>query len=187
MDRRELLKLITLATGSTLIGGQFIFSACSRDETAESTSIFSRDHIRLLDEIAETIMPRTHTPGAKDAEVAEFMARTVDNCYFEPDQNTFKAGLRDIEDRSAARYNRNFAELTADQKTEMLQGLDQEARQYQRTDGGTAHYFTMIKQLAIMGFFTSETGQTEVLRHVPIPGRYDGCYPYNEGDTAWAI
>lgn len=212
MDRRELLKLITLATGSALIGGELLFTACSRDDLPGTDSLFSGDDLRLLDEIAETILPRTHTPGASDADVASFMAKIVDNCYFEPEQQAFMDGLARIREESMTRYNRKFGLLTPDQKTEILQYLDREALEFRRPGffdeiqqgeqvsppdmearesarsvRADAHFFTMMKQLAILGYFTSETVQTGVLRHVPIPGRYDGCIPYEEGDTAWAI
>jgi len=186
MDRREVIKLITIATGAALVGGELIFTGCTPDRASAET-LFSRKDIALLDDIAETIMPRTHTPGAKDAGVAEFMAGTVDRCYFEPDQTTFMEGLKSIEELSRSRYRKRFGQLSAEQRTELLQELDHEARQYRRPEGGTHHYFTLMKQLAIYGYFTSEIVQKQVLRHVPIPGSYDGCMPYNEGDPAWAI
>ncbi|MGH2553929.1 MAG: gluconate 2-dehydrogenase subunit 3 family protein [Chitinophagaceae bacterium] len=48
------------------------------------------------------------------------------------------------------------------------------------------HYFTMMKHLTLWGYFTSETGCREALRYNPVPGRYEGCVPYNKGDRAWA-
>jgi len=49
-----------------------------------------------------------------------------------------------------------------------------------------AHYFTMMKQLTLLGYFTSKPGATEALRYVPVPGRYEGCIPYTKGEKAWA-
>ena len=48
------------------------------------------------------------------------------------------------------------------------------------------HYFTMMKELTLTGFFTSEVGATKALRYVAIPGRFEGCVPYKKGDKAWA-
>ncbi|MCK5281119.1 MAG: gluconate 2-dehydrogenase subunit 3 family protein, partial [Cyclobacteriaceae bacterium] len=48
------------------------------------------------------------------------------------------------------------------------------------------HYYTMMKQLTIWGYLSSETVGTKVLRHLPIPGRYDGCLPYEKGEKAWS-
>jgi hypothetical protein len=63
----------------------------------------------------------------------------------------------------------------------MLNELDALAKSY--NDG--VHYFSMLKQQVLFCFFTSQTGATKVLRHVSIPGRYDGDFPYKKGDKAW--
>ena len=49
-----------------------------------------------------------------------------------------------------------------------------------------SHYYTLMKQLTLWGFFSSKTGMTETLRHLPVPGRYDGNHPYTKGEKAWA-
>jgi hypothetical protein len=43
-----------------------------------------------------------------------------------------------------------------------------------------------MKQLTMLGYFTSEVGSTQALRYVPVPGKYEGCIPYKKGDRAWA-
>lgn len=180
MDRRELLKLIALSTGAAFIGSATLFTACSR-EAYTRIGRFSADDVALLDEIAETILPRTTTPGAKDAGVGPFMALMVENSYFQHDQEVFKAGLGTLRD------THRFAELDAAARTSMLNELDEEARRFVRFGAQPAHYFTMMKQLAMLGFFTSEVGMTQVLRYLPVPGRYDGNFPYKPGDRAWAL
>ncbi len=74
--------------------------------------------------------------------------------------------------------------LTPAERTAYINQLDQDARA--TVLNGGMHYFTMIKQLTLFGFFTSEVGGTQVLRHVPIPGGYDGALAYKPGDRAWA-
>ncbi len=49
-----------------------------------------------------------------------------------------------------------------------------------------AHYFRMMKELALLGFFTSKIGCTQALRYVEAPGRFDPCLPYTPGEPAWA-
>ena len=51
---------------------------------------------------------------------------------------------------------------------------------------GPAHYFRMMKELALLGFFTSEIGCTKALRYIEAPGRYDPCAPLAPGDRSWA-
>lgn len=48
------------------------------------------------------------------------------------------------------------------------------------------HYFRMMKELAMLGFFTSEVGYTKAMRYVESPGRFDPCVPYKAGEPSWA-
>jgi hypothetical protein len=165
-----------------MIGGTAVLTGCAT--STPTLAHFSAENIALLDEVAETILPRTETPGAKDAQVGQFMSGYVTDCYTIEEQATFHKGLMSLEDTCKQSYNRSFAALERAERESFVNQLDQEART-QVASGGT-HYFTMIKQLTLFGFFTSEVGGTQVLRHLPIPGRYDGCAPYKPGDRAWA-
>ncbi|MEN5291205.1 MULTISPECIES: gluconate 2-dehydrogenase subunit 3 family protein [Stenotrophomonas] len=188
MDRRELLKMIVAATGAAMVGLPAL--AQGQAQAAATKIHFSDADVGTLDEIAETILPRTKTPGAKDAGTGAFMATFVSDCYTARQQATFRAGLADIDKRAGGR----FVSLAPQARTELLRVLDAEARKHvvEVTETGTAeageampHYFTMIKQLAIFGFFTSKVGATEVLRYVAVPGRYDGDLAYVPGTPAW--
>jgi flagellum-specific peptidoglycan hydrolase FlgJ len=184
MERRELLKMIAAATGAAMIGGTALLSGCAT-QTA-NTRQFSAADIALLDEVAETMLPRTDTPGAKDAKVGEFIATFVSDCYTEQEQAIFHAGLQTLESLSRASHQRSFAELNQAEREAFVNKLDAEARAA-AAQGGAPHYFTMIKQLTLFGFFTSEPGATQVLRHIAIPGRYEGCAPYTPGERGWAF
>lgn len=189
MDRRELLKMICAATGAAMIGLPAL--ASGKMPAGAASAGFSEAEIATLDEIAETILPRTRTPGAKDAATGAFMARFVTDCYTARQQATFRAGLADIDKRAGGR----FVSLTPQARSELLRTLDAEARKrvVEVSETGTAeaakampHPFTMIKQLAIFGFFTSKQGANEVLKYVAVPGRYDGDMAYVPGTPAWA-
>ena len=189
MERRELLKMIAAATGAAMIGLPAFGSAQAPVKGGKNP--FSAADVGLLDEIAETILPRTKTPGAKDAGVGAFMAQFVTDCYTAKEQATFRVGLADIDKRAGGR----FVSLAPQARTELLRTLDAEARKQKAgvTDTGEAevagvmpHYFTMIKQLTIFSFFTSKVAATEVLQYVAVPGRYDGDVTYKPGTPAWA-
>ena len=186
MERRELLKMIAVLTGGTVIGGELLLSGCKSG--SGSTLSFSEADIAFLDEIAETIIPKTNTPGAKDAAVGKFMTVMVNDCYEPKDQQIFHDGLTKIEDASQKKYSTSFIKLDDAKKKELLTGLDKEAKDYQKSkkESDPQHYFTMMKQLTLFGFFTSKPGATEALRYVAIPGRYEGSVPYHKGDKAWA-
>ncbi|WP_369937320.1 gluconate 2-dehydrogenase subunit 3 family protein [Xanthomonas tesorieronis] len=189
MERRDLLKMILAATGAAMVGLPAL--GHGQAPAGGAKNAFSAAEVGTLDEIAETILPRTKTPGAKDAGVGLFMAQFVTDCYTARQQATFRAGLVEIDKRAGGR----FVSLTPQARTELLRALDAEARKHavRTTDTGTAetadampHYFTMIKQLSIFSFFSSKVAATEVLRYVAVPGRYDGDMAYAPGTPAWA-
>ena len=74
------------------------------------------------------------------------------------------------------------------QRTALLRDLDAEQKEYmaKKEPEAPSHYFRMMKELTMLGFFTSEVGATQALRYVETPGRYDGCADYKKGDRAWA-
>lgn len=150
--------------------------------------LFDQDQLSLLDEVAETILPETSTPGAKAAGVGAFMTVMVKDCYTPEDQKVFIKGLADLDKRFDKTYGKSFMESGPKERTGFLRVLDKEQKEFasNKKPDEPNHYFSMIKQLTLLGFFTSQVGATQALRYLPIPGRYDGCTPYKKGDRAWA-
>ena len=167
----------------------FFFSGCKT--TGKKEGLFTAGDIALLDEVGETILPASpSSPGAKEAKIGDFMKVIVTDCYDENEQKIFTEGIQKLNETSGKRYGKDFLNLTAEQKHDLLVALDSEAAEYQKAASGKnspAHYFTMMKQLTLWGYFTSEPGATKALRYVPVPSHYDGCIPYKKGDKAWAL
>lgn len=151
--------------------------------------LFTKTDIIFLDEIAETIIPRTNTPGAKDAQVGSFMATFVSDCYDEKNQAIIKKAMVDINNTSKTQFKKAFVKITPEQRLELLQKAALEAKAYnenpQKTLDAPPHYYTLFQQLTLLGFFTSEPGYTQVLRYEIVPGKYEACIDY-KGETAWA-
>jgi hypothetical protein len=183
MNRRDALSRVALLLGGTIIGGEVFLSGCtSADKKLGQSLDFTPDDIAFLDEVAETIIPRTDTPGAKDAKVGQFMTVMVKDCYDEKNQKIFlEAGKK--------KFNNGFMKITPEQRKELLTELDKEQKDYAKNKKkeDEPHYFTQMKQLTLLGFFTSEPGATKALRYVAVPGRFDACVPYKKGDKAWAL
>ena len=188
MNRRDALSRVALILGGTIIGAEAFLSGCKNPTTA-TAGAFSADDIAFLDEVGETILPATTTPGAKEAKIGQFMKTIVTDCYEEKDQKVFAEGIGKIKEASKKKYSKGFLDLTAAEKHDLLVDLDKEAKEYNKTkkEGDPNHYFAMVKQLTIWGYFTSEPGATKALRYVAVPGHYDGNYPYKKGDKAWAL
>jgi predicted house-cleaning noncanonical NTP pyrophosphatase (MazG superfamily) len=189
MNRRDAISRVGLILGGTVIGAEFFMSGCKSGSSVNTDDLFAKDTTAFLNEVGETILPETKTPGAKAANVGGFMAVMVRDCYTEADQKVFKKGVADLDKASNKKFKVGFLQADAKQRTELLTELDKEAKEYSKTKKpeDANHYFTMIKQLTLLGYFTSEVGATKALRYLPVPGKYDGNYPYKKGDRAWAL
>ena len=227
IDRREAIRRVSaLLGGVAFVGGNSLLAAV---ENASGTvqpapGKFSARDVAYLDEIAETILPATKTPGAKAAKTGAFMALMVTDCYSPADQKVFLDGMRKVDEAMRNANNVSFMTATPAQRLAVLTTLDHEQKRVmdarEAADrkrkglspvvGGDAteakaenvpgtpvvaaqplgpqpaHYFRMMKELALLGFFTSKIGCTEALRYVEAPGRFDACIPYTPGQPAWA-
>ena len=178
--------MIAAITGGVFIGGDLLTGCKSGPSIGGPT--FSTDDTAFLNEVAETILPATKTPGAKAAKLGQLMVVMVNDTYDVQDQKIFHEGIGKLEEACKKLNGKSFMEANAEQRTTLLTALDKEATDYQKAKKkeDAAHYFTMMKQLTLFGFFTSKEGATEALRYLPVPGKFDGAYPYKKGDKAWA-
>jgi hypothetical protein len=234
ITRREAILRVSALLGTvTFIGGTSLLTACEQRTAAADGAAgrFSADDIAFLDEIAETILPETSTPGAKAAKTGAFMALMVADVYSPDDQKIFRDGMQKIDEESRKANNATFMQATPQQRLALLERLDREQKRHmtarenasrkakglkelppeertaeehlpgQRqeaalgTEAGAAtaitadapaHYFRMMKELALLGYFTSEIGCKQAQRYVESPGRFDPCAPYQPGEKAWA-
>lgn len=188
MNRRDAITRVAWIFGGAVIGGQLFLEGCTRPATNEVETLFSQDRTNFLGDVAETILPETKTPGAKAAGVGEFIPVMVRDCYTEEDQKIFIEGLTKLEESANKKYKKNFQQLSASERTTLLIEIDKEQQEYHNNKKAEEpnHYFRMLKELTMLGYFTSEAGATQALRYNPIPGRYDGDIPYKKGDRAWA-
>jgi len=205
MNRRDAISRVALIMGGAVIGADFFISGC-KSTSKKVNDLFTEDHVAFMNEIADTILPTTSSPGAKAANVGQFMAVMVQDCYTPKDQKTFVDGLGKLNDASNKKFNAKFVDLNPQQRTDLLVALDKEQKDYTanrnkqmeadrlnhkndpkyKAPETPNHYFRMIKELTLLGYFTSEIGATKALRYIAVPGRFDGCVPYKKGDKAWA-
>ena len=188
MNRRDALERVALILGGTVIGGAAFLQGCKTPSEKAAGFSLSQDQITFLDEVAETIIPATSTPGAKAALVGAFMNTMVKDCYKEKDQKIFTAGITEIDNSANHMFGKGFMNITPVQRTSLLNQVNKELKAYNdiKKEDDPNHYFGMMKQLTLLGYFSSEIGATQALRYVAIPGKYEGCVPYKKGDKAWA-
>ena len=202
MERRDLLKMIMASTGFAMIGGN-AFAYELKSQVPLSATQFTPDDVILFNEVAEVILPRTDTPGAKDANVGLIALVLANDCYTNSQRKAFSDGLKQLNSLSQQEYGKPFLLLDDKQKLAFVKQLDQQAKDFNHSIKmyyvGTSpferdavdadpvpHFFTLIKQLTLFCFFTSKVGATKVLRFEAIPGTYNGALEYKKGDRAWA-
>src|SRR5688572_21449830 len=224
ITRREaVLRVSAMLGGVALVGGSALITGCRPDaeEAAKpnTDAPFTTDEIAFLDEVADTILPTTSTPGAKAAKTGAFMALMVTDSYSARDRKVFRDGIPAIDAASMKSHNVSFMKATPQQRLSVLEALDKDQKSFMEarseqmkaakaalpdpqkqgapaaadagaateiTEDPPAHYFRMMKELALLGYFTSEIGMTQALRYIETPGRYDPDVDYRPGEKAWA-
>ena len=181
MKRRSVLKNLTIGIGGSLVISPTLFSSCQSPNY--QPSFFTKKDLLLLNEIGETILPETvDSPGAKTLNVANFMDLYAADCYKAKQQKVIQEGLLLFEKECLAKVGASFLKITAQQRQECLVDLDEKAK-----NSKTPHYFTELKSLVLLSYFTSKDGATKALRYLPIPGKFEGNHPIQQGDKAWAL
>ena len=189
MDRREALSMVSLILGGTIVGACNFLSGCKESEKKQVIGLLNKQELKLIEDLAETILPKTSSsPGAKEVEIGKFINTIVSDCYDEVEQNAFITGIKKLDEISILNYDEKFMRLNPVNKTALLLLLESESEIHNQNiiKGEPPHYYTMMKQLTIWGYLSSETVGTKVLRHLPIPGRYNGCLPYEKGEKSWS-
>ena len=192
VTRREAIRRVSaLLGGAALVGQGAWLAGCEGYGYARRGTLFVPADVALLDEIADTILPDTKTLGAKAAGVGSFIATMVTDTYDPREQRTFMSGIDTLERESRTQNRADFMASAPAQRLALLERLDREALEYMRRPGAEEppsppHYFRMLKELTLLGYFTSEIGYTQAMRYVESPGRFDPCIPYKVGDKAWA-
>jgi len=246
ITRREALKRAGWALGFAVSAPVMsaVLNGCkARPDLAFKPVFFTEDQARLLGEVAEIIIPKTDTPGAKDVGVPSFIDTYAKDCATKEEQDNFLAGLKefdegagsdgflDLEPAKQAEYVvKVHAQAHADNKTfdeirRKLVGQDYVAedlaKEYgspETIDGADVNqwmtyyptgkftitrdsatnkikevrrkfdrpFILMVKELTVVGFFTSQPGCEQVLQYQAVPGAYHGCVPLAEVGKTWA-
>ncbi|SDC61237.1 Gluconate 2-dehydrogenase subunit 3 [Algoriphagus faecimaris] len=183
MNRRDALKSVMLMMGGTMVGATAILTGCAPENQIEGLN-FSPEDIAFLDELGDTIIPDTDTPGAKAAGIGQFMVMMVKDTYDADQQKTFVDGLNMIRKDFKSEKGADFVGAAAEDRLAYMNGLYEK---YKSSEPREPQVINMLRDLTILGYFTSEIGATQALNYVEVPGRYDGCIDLKEGDRAYAI
>ena len=181
MKRREAIRNLVLMGGAISFITPFglVSQACNHSSN-KNEDLFNDDQKKVVEEIADTIIPATDVPGAKRAGVGPFIIMMIHDCYPKDIQATFIEGVNEVEKKATSKFDQAFVAMDAVKRKALLE----EFREAE--DGKEKDFFLLIRELTFLGYFTSEIGATQALNYVQVPGNYDGCRPLERGQKAWA-
>lgn len=192
MDRREALRKTALLMGAAVSASALtgILQGCkATPELTYTPQFFTEDQARIVMEVAEIIIPKTDTPGAKDTGVPGFIDLMLKDCYKKEDQDRFIAGLTSFEEEAKKAYGDSFIYCKPEQQVELVTKVHAAAlAEAKENREAKRPFILMAKELTLLGFFTSEPGATQVLQYIAVPGSYKGCIPLAEAGNGktWA-
>ena len=199
MNRREVLQRSALALGYAISGPALsgLLQGCKASpELTYTPDFFTPEQAQLVSEVAEIILPKTDTPGAKDVGVPGFIDSMLKDIFPKADQDSFLKGLAEFDQDAKATYGDVFSDCKpSDQVAHVRKHHDAAlGKDGQGTmtawwvtgDESEKPFIVKMKELTLIGFFTSKPGATEVLQYNQIPGPFRGCVPLAEVGKTWA-
>lgn len=199
ITRREVLKKISLYMGGALTAPTIVaaLSGCGEGNSVPPASsllswtprAFSPAEAALVSDLAETIIPRTDTPGAKDVGVPQLIDSIVAEVFTSEQREEYLAGLTKFAIRIQNHYGTPFSILDDEKKNLFVAKLNAASLDKDGEDpfyNNEKTFYRTTKELTLLGFFRSEVGATQVLQYSPVPGEYKGCVPLSEVGKAWA-
>jgi len=192
INRREALRKTALIMGAAVSASTvaaFLEGCKTRPDLTYKPVFFNEDQALLISEASQIIIPKTDTPGAKEAGVPNFIDTLVKDCYKEEEQKKLLEGLNEFDQNATKVFGKRFIEGSPEQQLDYLKKVHDEAVNAKKADPKTPQPFILkLKELTLLGFFLSEPGATQVLQYVPVPGSYKSCIPLKDAGNGktWA-
>jgi len=172
MKRRELLRALASAAALAVVPDKTVAAWSRVASGIPLQNALSPAHLALVRAIADTIIPRTNTPGATDVGVHKFVDVIVNEYLTDTERVAALAGLDTIDARARTESNVTFAELSNDKRSMMIDGFETGDR-----GAEPSQTYWRIKGLIVHGYFTSERVMRDVLKVNVMPGKFEGAAP----------
>ncbi|GIX31297.1 MAG: hypothetical protein KatS3mg124_1769 [Porticoccaceae bacterium] len=195
MKRRTLLQVSGLLFGLPATSSALRALAALPFTAGEVATVFTPAEARTVELLCDLVIPPTDTPGAVAAGVPQFIAQVVAEWYTPRERQIFFAGLAALDEIARKQAGRPFAEADDETQRAALAELARAAADYQppaspRGFGPApvdedSPFFVKLRELVVLGYYTSEVGATQELIYVPMPGRFDGEVDFAEVGRQW--
>lgn len=170
MNRREAIArtigFLGIAVSASTFSGLLAADRSSLGVGLEWTPVhLSKSQANIVSVASEIVLPRSDTPGAQDVGVPQFIDFMFGKFMSVEQRQRFVEGLALFE-RSG------FLTATEEVRIDLVKGVTEETRGFVRH----------LRELILLGYFTSEEIARDVLKYEPIPGKYVGCVTIGEKD-----
>jgi len=178
IDRRALLLGAVF-----LVGGAAALTRFARHSVASGNAgpVLSPDQFALLEQITETIIPPSDTPGAIDAGVPAFMRQMLGDWGSAATRAEFLGVLDEVEKQAWKRHGAAFLALPPERRLDVMRSVDAESIDRQSVG------YRKFKWLVLVSYYQSEPGATQELRYELVPGAWRPCLPLGEVGRASAV
>lgn len=185
MDRRKFLIAMNVAFGAQMIGPlQRVLQAHADIDPVKLTgnnTVFFDNERATIAALSEIIIPTTDTPGAIEAGVPRYIEFMLEEWYAREERTRFMVGIKQVVAYAKVTEDSEFHDLDGARQTEIVQRMHDGDMPYMHAGGRM--FFDHIKQLTLAGYYTSEVGMTVERIYLPVPGKFDGAYPYSQAGT----
>jgi hypothetical protein len=172
LNRRSVIKQFLFVSA-----GMALIPSCLQDKSKPAVELknfsISADQEALLAELAETIIPKTTSPGAKDISAHRFALKMMDDCRSKEDQGKFLAGLVAFDKQAEKISGKSFLKQSPEERKAVLQEMEKD----KESKDDAAGFYKTMKRFTIQAYSSSEFFLTKVQVYELIPGRYHGCVP----------
>ncbi len=189
MNRRDALSKVAILMGGTLTAPTLMAMSRVGEKPASVAGIadfsLTDTQRKIVAEVAEHIIPKTTTAGAKDAGVPAFIELMLKDCYKQPEHESFLEGVTNLE-------KSNFLGLSATEQVAVLKKLEAETNELMKTYNVKAvkvgdnvdkesmdakkkgvPFWRLMKELTLSGYFTSEAGIKASFVYEEVPGKFE--------------
>lgn len=190
IDRREALKRLSLIVGGTLSASTVsaFLSGCGSGGGGDGFvfETLTPDQQELVTAIADVIIPATDTPGARDVGVDQFIDQMLSGWMKPPEKERFLDGLSTFESSFQTDNGKAFVHASSSDQLAYMEPRDVAAVTARREGRRPLPFFGVMKELVVTGYYTSEIGASQELRHQMIFAKYDGNVELQPGGRAWS-
>ncbi len=161
-----------------LLGGWYLSAPLSAlaDEhdsprSSPGSAVLSAAQRDLIIALGDTILPETDTPGAVTARVHDFIEHILAAWFSVGERATFLSGLDMFEATCITSMGRSFVGMPEKARLEYIEPLDRDAVAARARNVEPLPFFATMKQLTLIGYYTSEVGSAAIGYAGPVAAR----------------